>query len=402
MNNYKVVIVGGGSSGLFCAIELLSNSSFRGEEILILERNDRVGKKLVATGNGQGNITNTTISEQNYHGNPSFIRETLAVQNEIDLTKYFSQLGIALVSDDVGRCYPLSRQASAVLDILRAYLSSKGCQIMTDAYVNKVKMQADKYIVYSKEQKFTCDKIVLAFGGCAGSQFGTDGSSYCLAENFGHKKTPLYPSLVQLKTELNYIRGLKGLKERVRIYAYDGEKQLRSESGDLLFTEYGISGDSVFRLSSVLTGVKNPRVKIEFLPDYSEKEVVGFIENLKNSSELYNENPLVGLLNKRVGLVVYKRAGNNKPEQLAKTLKNYYLNITGTLGFNNAQVTKGGISTDKINPRTFESELSSGLYILGEALDVDGDCGGYNLTFAFKSAIICAKDIKSKTQNNHK
>lgn len=402
MNNYKVIIVGGGASGLFCAIELLSNGRFRGEEILILERNGRVGKKLVATGNGQGNLTNTTISEENYHGNPSFIREALAVQKEIDLFEYLSQLGIALTSDETGRCYPLSRQASAVLDIVRAKLSSKGCQIITGAYVQDVKNQADKYIVYVNEQKFTCDNVVLAFGGSAGSQFGTDGSSYRLAENFGHKKTPLYPSLVQLKTELNNIRGLKGLKERVKIYAYDGEKPLKTESGDLLFTEYGISGDSVFRLSSVLVGVKNPRVKIEFLPDYTEKQVVSLIENLKKSSELYNENPLVGLLNKRIGLAIYKKAGNNKPEQLAKTLKNFYLNVTGTLGFNNAQVTKGGISTDKINPRNFESKLSSGLYILGEAIDVDGDCGGYNLTFAFKSAIICAKDIKSKAQNNHK
>ncbi len=395
---YKAIIVGGGASGLFCAIELLSDQKFSGEEILILEKNDRVGKKLIATGNGQGNLTNSNISEQNYHGDRAFIADAIKAQKQINLIQYLRKLGIPLLEDENGRMYPLSRQASAVLDIIRANLSKNGCQIKTGECVVDVKKQGEYFILSTKLKTYKAKSVVLATGGSAGPSFGTDGTSYHLAENFGHKKTKMYPSLVQLKTELSFIRGLKGIKERAKIYAYDGDKSLRSEIGDLLFTEYGISGDTVFRLSTVLVNAKNPKVKIEFLPEFSKEDLLSFIQNLKNTSQLYNENPLIGLVNKRVGLMVYKRANSSEPKVLADLLKNYTLNVIGNLGFSYAQVTKGGIATDAINPNTYESKLCKGLYLLGEMIDVDGDCGGYNLTFAFKSAILSAQDIKA--QNN--
>jgi predicted Rossmann fold flavoprotein len=233
-------------------------------------------------------------------------------------------------------------------------------------------------------------------GGKTAKQFGTDGTAYALVEKFGHTVTELYPSLVQLKCELGLIRGLKGLKETARVTAISSGKELKSAIGDVLFTEYGISGNAVFQISRHLTNVENPSVRIEFLPDMDIDKITQILIDREKVGLFKRENKLLGLINKRIGQAVIKTAKSTKAKDVTFAIKNFDLNVTGNLGFNYAQVTKGGVNANQVNPYTLESLKRKGVYIIGEALDVDGDCGGYNLAFAFESGIICAQDIKEK------
>ena len=396
---FSVAIIGGGASGLLCAVELLrGKNAINGKDIVILERTDRVGKKLIATGNGQGNLSNANFDKEYYHGNKEFIEQFIKTAREIDIERYFSQLGIPFYTDEKGRKYPLSRQASAVLDIFREILSQNGVNVITDFYASDVKKTKNGFEVQSLTQKILAKKVVVACGGSAGKQFGTDGTSYHLLEKFGHKCTPLYPSLVQIKTELEKIRGLKGLKEYARVYALDGEKELKSQTGDILFTEYGVSGNTVFTVSGYLATAKNPVIRIEFLPDFTLEETEKLLEERSKSINLESLNVLCGIVNKKIGERLVKNINSTKPKDMAKLLKDFRLKVSGNLGFNYAQVTKGGIKTDQIDEKTYQSKLVDGLYLTGEVLDVDGDCGGYNLTFAFCSGILSAKSIKDSLE----
>ena len=398
---YQVIIVGGGASGLLCATELVSgHNAFLGNDIAILERTDRVGKKLIATGNGQGNLSNQNITTFNYYGDKNFIDIFLAEYNKLNLEDYFNSLGIPMSTMPDGKKYPLSKQANSVLDTIRAYLISKGVNTITDFYAQTITKENGVYKVSSKDKCYYAKNVVLAVGGASGKQFGTDGTSYVLAQSLGHGLTKLYPSLVQIKTDTTLIKSLKGLKEQAKITAYDGDVELKSAVGEVLFTEYGISGNAVFQVSGHLTTAKTPSVKIEFLPELTLSQTEQIVGNrIINAPFVEKCDILNGILSKRVGQVVLKTAKDQTPKSIAYAIKNFTIKVTGNLGFNFAQVTKGGIQTDRINPFTFESKLSRGVYIVGEQLDVDGDCGGYNLTFAFTSGILSAKAIKNKKEN---
>ena len=395
---YKSVIVGGGAAGLLCAVELLSGKdAFSCSDVLVLERNDRVGKKLVATGNGQCNLDNAGVSAEHYYGDREFIECFIKQYNEICPERYFYKLGIPFETDGDGRRYPLSRQASAVSDIIRLCLENKNCKTLTDSKVIALSFSDGSFRVTAEKETYRAENVVLAVGGAAARQFGTDGSSYVLAKGFGHRLTPLYPSLVQLKTELGPVRGLKGIKEHAKISAFDGKKYLCSAVGDVLFTEYGVSGNAVFSVSSRVVSAKDPILKIEFLPEKTEREICDILEYRKTLGYIDNKDALCALVNKRVGQAILKASGD--PESIQKTvsaLKNFTLKVTGNTGFNNAQVTKGGIDTRDVECSTMESRLQKGLYITGEMLDVDGDCGGYNLAFSFVSGITAARAIKTK------
>lgn len=392
---YSAVIIGGGASGLFCAIELLkSDNAFDGKDILILERNDRVGKKLIATGNGQGNLTNEVIGTDNYYGDRDFVIQFIKQLKEIDLENYLTQLNIPLYRADDGKIYPLSRQASAVLDIIRSYLGKKDCDIKTGEKVIDLDKTGDIWTIKTESDRFFAKNVVLATGGKAQSQFGTDGQGYKLAEKFNHKLTPLYPSLVQLKTDTSLIKGLKGLKETAKVNVINKGKTIKSATGDLLFTDFGVSGSSIFMVSSAVANLTDCKLVIEFLPSLNESDIEKIITDRLNCEYIEKQDILCGIINKRIGQAVLKTVKNFTAKCIAKALKNFTLDIKGSLGFNYAQVTRGGIITKDINPLTYESKLVDNLYVIGEMLDVDGDCGGYNLTFAFTSAICSARAIK--------
>ena len=398
---YHTAIVGGGAAGLMTAVDLLRGKNrLSGDDIVILERLDRVGKKLISTGNGQGNLVNRNFSEEFYYGEKGFIKEFVKNEREIDIEKYLSEFGIPLCYSDEGKGYPLSKQASSVLDIIRNFLIKNGVEERTLFQATEITPRANLFEINSPSGKVLAENVVVAVGGAAAKQFGTDGTSYKLLTDLGHKITKIYPSLVQLKTDLTAIRGLKGLKEVAKVTAIKDGKEIRSVEGDLLFTEFGVSGSAIFALSASIVDKEDVILRVEFIPSMDKTEIEQIL-NERVKKDYFNESDLlVGLINKRVGQAVIKTAKNNTPSELANALKNFTLKVTGNLGFNYAQVTKGGIVTDDVDKNTMESKLYKNLYIVGEALNVDGDCGGYNLTFAFTSGILASRAIKEIKRGN--
>jgi len=392
---YKVAIVGGGASGLISAITLTQgDNKIKGEDVVVLEKNDRILKKLIATGNGQANLSNANLSQGNYYGDRDFINAYFRSKADFSVEDYFLSLGLPFTTLSDGRKYPLSRQANAVVDILRFTAEDRNIEIRTGFNCLDISKKGDIFAIKGEDTVYA-ETVIFAVGGKASPSFGTDGKSYAILEKLGHSLTSLYPSLVQVKTETDKIKGLKGIKETACITAFDGDKPLKTATGDLLFTDFGMSGSAVFQVSGHLACAKNPVVKIEFLPELDEATLEKILERRKDTLKIPSrEDLLLGILHKKLGQVIVKNQTDLSPKTLAKTLKNFYLKVKGTLGFDNAQVTKGGIDTKDLSPTTFESKLVKGLYITGEVLNVDGDCGGYNLDFAFTSGYLSANAIK--------
>lgn len=399
---YPVIIIGGGFSGLILANQLQKD----GINYLLLERNDRLGKKILATGNGRGNISNEDLSLNHYHSqNQSFCDYAIKTFDNGLIGGFFSEKGILLTSEN-GRLYPLSKQANAILDCLR--LSILETNYRLNSYVKDITHNGKTFEVITADNKYYAQKVVLAVGGKSASHFGTDGSSYKLAQKFGHKLTKLYPSLVQLTTNKESVKGLKGVKENAKVTAFDGEKTLTSTYGDILFTDNGVSGNTIFYLSAYLSGTKNPYVSVDFLYQADIKECKQSLISRKNAFKtLTADTFLSGLVHSRISQKVaksvlgedynklqYKDLTDKDIDKLIYALKNTKITITGDTGFNNSQVTKGGIDTLDIDYKTMQSKLCKNLYLCGEVLDVDGDCGGYNLQWAFSSAMCAYRSIK--------
>ena len=396
MRFFKVAIIGGGASGLTSAVAF-KKAGF--DDFVVLERLDRVGKKFISTGNGQGNLTNVNISKNFYDSSvKGFFTSAIDSYGYKEIESFYNFLGITLTTDSDGKVYPLSKQASSVLDVIRAYLAYKNTDIITDFFVTDIKKEDDAFIITSaKGDIIKAQTVLLCTGGSAQKQFGTDGNGYNLAKQFGHKITPVYPSLVQLKTDSPLIKGLRGLKADATVYAIGNGKVLKSAVGEVLFTDYGVSGNAIFKISGVLSKVNNPEVKISFIPELSLDELADKIEDrFINQPYLDVSDALTGLVNKMIGKQIVKNAIDCTSYQIAYLAKNFILPISGNLGFNYAQVTKGGVSVGDIDPVTMQSKLTSNLYVLGEVLDVDGDCGGYNLHWAFASAMSAVNDIINK------
>ena len=394
MKKYSVAIIGGGFSGL-CLASMLGDKL--NNNLLVLEGNKRVGKKILATGNGQGNITNKVISADYYHGDKNFAKQAISRYTNTHLLDYFERLG--LITDCIGnKIYPASFTAGAILDLLRFEIEKQGVDVKTENYVTSIKKKDNFIIECLNGEVYYADRVVLAFGGKSGAGFLTDGKSYSLAQNFGHTITSLSPSLVQLKAEKEKIRGLKGIKQEANVSLFADNNFITSFSGDILFTDFGVSGNSIFSLSAYLKGVKNPNIKIEFLPTYSYEKLAEKLYQ-KCLLKVTYEQLLISVLPSRLTLSILKDCSLN-PQDIARkdsikkitsSIKTFSLKVEGTCGFESSQVTAGGIDTKEVNVADMQSKLVKGLYVIGEALNVDGDCGGYNLQWAFTTACI-AKD----------
>lgn len=393
---YDVAIIGGGASGLTALITLLKNGV---NNVVLLERLNRVGKKIIATGNGQGNLMNENLSLDNFHSNkkdfPSYAVSTFG---KAEYKSFLTDLGITVTADGEGRVYPLSKQASSVLDFMRAYLDSVNAQIKTEFFVTNISKKGETFEILSEDgQAIKAKYIIYATGGNCQKQFGTDGSGYKVLTSLGHTVTKLYPSLVQLKTETEKIKSLKGLKADAGITAYNINTSVATTTGEVLFTDYGISGNAVFKISGFVSDGADNKVVISFIPELSEEELRQIIvDRKKNQPYLPIDELLTGLVNKMIGKAIVKNAYGVSARDIARSAKNFTLSVKGTTGFNYAQVTKGGISVFEVDKKTMESSIVKNLYIVGEVLDVDGDCGGYNLQWAFSSAQVATYDVLVK------
>ena len=387
-----VIIIGGGASGLTALIALLQNGV---KNVTLLERLDRVGKKITATGNGQANLTNDNLTDKNYYSNKAgFYSFALKNHGVNDYKAFLRSIGIITVSDEQCRVYPLSKQANSVVDFMRAYLINKGADIRTGVFVTDVQKKGDFFIVRSGlGDTFTAKNVLLCTGGNAQKQFGTDGNGYDLAKKLGHTVTKIYPSLVQLKANTDDIKSLKGLKADVRLTAIVDGKKVRVEEGELLFTDYGVSGNAVFKISPAFAVDGDKLLSVEFLPTLdllTLKDII--VERKKNFPYILGEELVSGLVHKQISKAIFKRR-DGTAKSIANACKNFEIKITGTTGFNYAQVTRGGISANELDDKTMRSTKCDNLYLVGEVVDVDGDCGGYNLQWAYSSARTATDDI---------
>ena len=397
MEKIRTAIIGGGASGLFLA------SALQQSNITLFERLDRLGKKLSATGNGQGNVTNLSVCEAEYFGSQSEqprVQEIVREADHVEMETFFRSLGVLLSADERDRVYPAGRQASSLTDALRYTLDQKGVDVCLSTRIIDIKKAADGFVLTAEKdgekKEYAAKNVVLCAGGKAAKNFGTDGTAYALAERFGHSVTALYPSLVQLKTDTVYTKTLKGIRVNDGgLTAWVGDKKI-SLQGDIIFTDYGVSGDAVFRASAFLSDQiadGQVRIAIDFLPKVTEEAVYQVLQEKRRAfPTLADTELLFGVVNNQIGRAVLKRA-NGDLQKAAKLVKAFPLNVTGSLGFDYAQVTKGGIplaETDEF----LQSRFVKGLYFAGEILDVDGQCGGYNLQWAFSSAMRVVKGLE--------
>ena len=399
----EIAVIGGGASGLMAAITAKKS----GKEVIILERKDRILKKVLITGNGRCNITNVNANISNYFGkNISSVENILNRFTPQDTMDFFNELGIVCNEENRGKVYPLSGQASSVVDALRFEAEKLGIKIETEFYVRKIEKDGFKFKIYSEDKKkIEAGRVILAAGGQSYPELGSNGSGFELAKELGHSVTKLSPSIVQLKTEKNQVKGLQGIKTDVAVTAYGDNKKICTYDGELLFTDYGISGNVVFNISFVMPLYKNVEFEIDFMKKFDYNELYEMLKERKRIlSHLTMENYFNGMINKKLGQFLSKVSGIEKLSKpvkdlndsdirkLCTVLKKYRVKILETTGFKNAQVTAGGVSLDEVNTETLESKIVKGLYFSGEVLDVYGECGGFNLQWAWASGYIAGEN----------
>jgi predicted Rossmann fold flavoprotein len=407
----NVTIVGGGSSGMMAAI----SAARRGARVTLLERKDRVGKKLLATGNGRCNLTNSDLSLSRFHGGDrAFIASVLTRFPAASAVDFFEELGIACMAEAGGRIYPHSGQASSVLDVLRWELERLLVDVRTGYEIRGIARKGDGFsLQLAAGGELAARRVLLACGGLAGPQFGSDGSGQRLAAALGHRLVEPVAALVPLRLRADFLRKLKGVSFEGSGEVRAGEEVLRSEAGEFLFTDSGISGPPVLQLSRSaavsLQRKQAPRIVLDLFPGLSLDALDGALEVRFRRQGLKSlADGLVGLLNKRLIPVVLSAAGidyqallgaeiaSAARKALARLLKNWSLEISGTMPWPEAQVTAGGVDLRDVDPETLESKLVPGLYFCGEILDVDGDCGGFNLQWAWSSGWIAGQSAAGR------
>lgn len=391
----KVIVIGGGASGMMAALTAAEN----GHQVTILERQARLGRKLLATGNGRCNLSNMNMGQKFYHGARADLASRMI--GEFDTAKtleFFSSLGLLTVSEPSGRVYPFSDQAGSVVDVLRFALDQAGVEIITGFEVVSARNEKGKFVVASAEEALTADRLIICCGGMAGAKLGGTKSGYELLKSFGHKMTKLYPSLVQIKTDDAYTRSLKGVRADAGVSLVVGKYVEAESAGEVQFTEYGLSGPAIFEISRAASVNKEKRtVVLDLLREYSKEDIEELISaRISAMPSLTAENLLTGMLQNRLGRTVLKYAGYDQNllvtelneddiSRIAKCIKSFRFDVIDTLSFDSAQVTAGGADITQFRADTLESRLVKGLYAAGEVLDVDGDCGGYNLQWAWSS-----------------
>ena len=389
-----IIIIGGGAAGMAAALAAAENSN---AQIILLERQARVGRKLSATGNGRCNLTNLHALEGGYHGeDPEFARYALENFGPEQTIAWFRNLGLFTVAEASGRVYPYSDQANSVVDVLRFALDKPNISLITGAEVLKVKKTAAGFVVECDNGSYTADKLIVACGGLAGTKLGGSMAGYKLLRSLGHKATKLRPTLVQIKSSWSGAASLKGVRSNCHAQILHNGAVTAESTGELQWTEYGLSGPVIFEISrDVCQGRADWCCQLDLLPDLEEEELLEALKS-RRKSKLTAADLLTGILHNRLGRVLTQAAGiaayvpiaqleDGELEEVCRAVKGFRVKLTETLGMDSAQVTAGGIFTSEFCAETMESKLVPGLYACGEVLDIDGDCGGYNLQWAWSS-----------------
>ena len=402
MKKYDIIIIGGGAAGMMAGI----SASRKGVSVLIVEKNLKLGRKVLATGNGRCNVTNRYVNKSHYYGDarPDFVEKVLSHFDQHEVMKFFENLGVLLKEEDNGRIFPRTNQAKTIVDSLTEELKAKKVQIILSNPVRHLIKEKNLFQVkLQNSEEFLTDKIILTTGGKASERYGATGDGYAWAENFGHHTTTLYPALVPLETFDRWPKAIQGLKIEAKVSLTIGERVLAEKSGDVLFTHYGLSGLAVLGLAgkaAPFLAEHKVNVHLDLFPEET-------YENLdRKIAKIFNLNGKKSVKNSLTGMAPSnfipiflsnlhinpdkKAAEISKKERLkiAAGFKKIVLTVSGVRPFKEAQVTAGGVVTEEVYPETMESKIMPGLYLAGEILDVNADSGGYNLQWAWSSGYL--------------
>ena len=397
---YNIAIIGGGASGLAAAIT--AKRANPALSVAVLEKNPRILRKLLATGNGRCNLTNERVTLDRFHGdNAGFAQSALSAFGTAETLAFFDALGIPAVTLEKNRVYPMSLQAASAADALRFEAERLGVVFHTDCNVTAARQKGGVFTLTCADgQTLRAQKLIVAAGGLAAPDLGGSPAGYDLLGGFGHTRTTLSPALCPLTTEKSIVHGLQGVKLDAAVSLWRGQKRIAVSRDELLFTDKGLSGTVIFELSVLWHehAGKPLTARIDFLPDLSPEGLRAMLRKRRAQlAHLTAEHFTNGLIHKKLGQALTKQAGVEKLslpikdlsdgqlDALAACLKDFAVEVTGTAGFRAAQVTAGGIRTGDFDPETMESRLLPGLYACGEVLDIHGDCGGFNLQWAWAS-----------------
>lgn len=399
MKKTDIAVIGGGASGLVAAISIKKYSDFK---VTILEKQARVGKKILSTGNGRCNLSNNRIDGSCYNGNNKLLNY---LSSDIPSTEdFFTEMGLACKSDDQGRIYPHSMAASSVLDALRFTASAKGVEILCDSNVSEIRKAKKGYDIIYGGNIINADSVIIAAGGCATPSLGSDGSGYTLAQKLGHSTTALYPALAPIRTDINNVKALKGLRTYAKATLLSNGKPLAEQSGEVQFADGALSGICIFNISSLAAKyIKKSEIMLDIAPDYTKKEISYMLFTIKETrASLPCEELLTGLFHKRIGQAVLKNSSialsktcgelsEKEIYRICDIIKDWRFPVTAVSDWSLAQVTSGGIKSEEISDN-LESLFAKGVFFCGEILDIDGICGGFNLDFAWKSGYTAGKN----------
>lgn len=401
----RIVVIGGGASGLIASIYAKTQNT----EVILLERNSTFGKKILATGNGRCNYWNQDQDLSHYNSQDKNLLESIITdENQKEIMDFFTRIGIVPKIKN-GYYYPYSNQAISIRNALVVEAKKVGVNLISDAYVDSIKKENKKYTITYNNETISCDAVIVATGSKAAPKTGSDGNGYRLLQNLNHTVIKPLPALVQLRSNATYLKEWNGIRSDVNISLMIDKKIIKEESGEIQLTDYGISGICTFNLSSIasrkLNDQKNVSVLINFLPFLQEVPLPWFEKRNSIVKERSIVELLEGLLNDKLIKVIlnickipltkkWDQLANKEKNLLVETLTSLKLDITKTNSFDQAQVCSGGVPLAEIDPVSMESIYDKDLYIVGELLDVDGSCGGYNLSFAWISGMLAGKSSR--------
>lgn len=396
----KVIIIGGGASGMMAAI----SAARHGADVILIEHMDRIGKKILSTGNGKCNFTNRAQGLRYYRGeNPAFVLPVLGQFGFEETVAFFKELGI-FPKERNGYFYPASEQASAVLDVLRLELKRLDVHILTESTIKSVKKIKKGFQITTNQDTFFADACIFSCGGKAFPKSGSDGSAFPYIEKLGHTFIDVVPALVQMKAKQSFFKSIAGIRSDISIKLYIEKDFVCEDRGEVQLTEYGISGIPSFQVSryasKALKEKKMVSAVLDFVPYLTGGELYQELcVRFSKSSSKTCEEALIGLFQKKLIPLFLKenqiplhhpakQISEKKLQSFSKYLKNVRIDIIDTKGFDAAQVSAGGVNTAELDPDTLESKIVQGLYFAGEVIDIDGMCGGYNLQWAWSSGYV--------------
>lgn len=405
MNEYRdAIIIGCGASGIACAIKAAANSKIK--NITILEKQSKIGRKLLSTGNGRCNFTNINAKRSNYHGSfAKYVDVVFEKYSSKRIIEIFKSYGLVSKVESEGRVYPYSNHASSVVDILRLRLDSLDVDIVCDCEVKSVIKNKGIFQINTNGDTYFSKKVVFASGSSAGNNLGGSMKGINILKGLGHSYSHITPALCPIMVKSNVLLSIKGVRSTGKVALLCNDNIIKEEFGEIQFAEKALSGICIFNLATYIKGKYDYLIKVSLLPGYSEKKLIEMMKFRVNILEnRLCEDLYTGLFNKKLGLALLSECNirPGKPikyltgkeiNKLTSIINNWIFKVTGLADFSKAQVVSGGINGNEINPSTMESKLIPNLYICGEVIDIDGECGGYNLQFAFASGFLAGENL---------